>query len=379
MFAALKKKWLALGAALIVLIAAGGVACWQRTPLLAWYAVRGLAAADESQRPRWVEKVRRLDRAAWPRLVECLCQSDERCVANAAAALASISKPWPADDARWTELGSLLTDRFAHMTVLGQEAALRLECDWLRAERGGAAARDGAGRLLRAAVRVAEKSVRARALELAVLLPAQAGQPELLNVERELARQHLRDGETANRVCAVQLAMLPGVDLKKEIVPLLEDGAPEVRRAAMLAIGHLYGDQQPEVIATEDLLRWLHDTDDDVRRICEAALRGRGLQDEHLRIGRLVTDTRATVRLQVLDSIRSNPDLEPGIWLRTLTHDPAPEVRIAAVRAAAEYGTVDLSDRIDQMARSDPSPTVCQLARYYLNYPKSRTNRMLQP
>jgi HEAT repeat protein len=211
------------------------------------------------------------------------------------------------------------------------------------------------------------------------LLPADSGQPDLLNVERELARRHLHDSDSSSRVCAIQLAMLPGVDLQKEIVPLLEDSSPEVRRAAMLAVGHASGPQQAEVIATEDLLRWLHDTDDDVRRICEAALRGRGLQDEHVRIGRLVTDTRPTVRLQVLDSIRSNPDLEPGIWLRTLTHDPAPEVRVAAVRAAAEHETVDLTDRIDQMARSDPSPTVCQIARFYLNYPKSRTNRVPQP
>jgi hypothetical protein len=27
---------------------------------------------------------------------------------------------------------------------------------------------------------------------------------------------------------------------------------------------------------------------------------------------------------------------------------------------------IDLSDRIDQMARSDPSPTVSQLAQFYL-------------
>jgi hypothetical protein len=39
--------------------------------------------------------------------------------------------------------------------------------------------------------------------------------------------------------------------------------------------------------------------------------------------------------------------------------------RRAAIRAAAENPVVDLSDRIQQMAQSDPSPTVCQLARHY--------------
>ena len=28
---------------------------------------------------------------------------------------------------------------------------------------------------------------------------------------------------------------------------------------------------------------------------------------------------------------------------------------------------IDLTDRIDQMARSDPSPTVAQIAQYYLS------------
>ena len=56
-------------------------------------------------------------------------------------------------------------------------------------------------------------------------------------------------------------------------------------------------------------------------------------------------------------------------WLRRLSHDPAPEVRVAAIRAASEQTLVDLSDRLDQMARSDPSPTVSQLARYFSRSP----------
>jgi hypothetical protein len=74
----------------------------------------------------------------------------------------------------------------------------------------------------------------------------------------------------------------------------------------------------------------------------------------------------------VLAYINESSDLEPGVWLRCMSHDPAPAVRVAALRAAAEQRLVDLSDRIDQMARSDPSPTVCQLARYYLSYQNSQ-------
>ena len=127
-----------------------------------------------------------------------------------------------------------------------------------------------------------------------------------------------------------------------------------------------------EVVATEDLFPWLHDTDADVRRICEAALRVRGLDDDYLHLAALTTHQKPAMRLQALECIRYEPEREPWFWLRRLSHDPAPEVRVAAIRAASEQTLVDLSDRLDQMARSDPSPTVSQLARYYLSCPKPR-------
>src|SRR5262249_52019682 len=126
-----------------------------------------------------------------------------------------------------------------------------------------------------------------------------------------------------------------------------------------------------EAIRDDELLRSLHDPDPDVRRLCEATLRSRGLQEEQLRRGRLLTDPRPAVRLQVLDGLCRAPDLEPGVWLRHLSHDPEPAVRAAAVRAAAEQTLVDLSDRIEQMARDDPSDTVRQMARHYLSCRKS--------
>ena len=62
---------------------------------------------------------------------------------------------------------------------------------------------------------------------------------------------------------------------------------------------------------------------------------------------------------------RSPPELDAAVWLRRLSHDPAPSVRAAAARAVYEWG-VDLTDRLEQMVRSDPSATVVAQARYYL-------------
>ena len=67
----------------------------------------------------------------------------------------------------------------------------------------------------------------------------------------------------------------------------------------------------------------------------------------------------------MLDRLPDMPDLDPGLWLRRLSHDPSPAVRAAAVRAMSVQRQVDLSDRIDQMAGNDPSPAVSRLAELY--------------
>jgi len=165
---------------------------------------------------------------------------------------------------------------------------------------------------------------------------------------------------------AVKLALRDGVDLLEQVVPLLQDRFPEVRRVAVLALG-----PADHLVRDESLLPCLHDPDPEVRRLCEVALQGRGLQPAHLRLGRLLTDPKPVVRLEVLESLQSAPDLEPGLWLRRLSHDPSPAVRAGAVRMMSQLAQVDLSDRMDQMARSDPSPTVCSLAQFYLKKQRS--------
>jgi hypothetical protein len=79
--------------------------------------------------------------------------------------------------------------------------------------------------------------------------------------------------------------------------------------------------------------------------------------------------------LRVLDHLRFAPNLDPGLWLRRLSHDPSPAVRTAALRVMSQQDIIDLSDRIDQMARSDPSPTVCQIAQFYLKEPRPAIQR----
>jgi hypothetical protein len=119
------------------------------------------------------------------------------------------------------------------------------------------------------------------------------------------------------------------------------------------------------MVLTDNLLPWLHDPNAEVRRLCEAALRGRGLTAQHVRLARLITHPHWSVRLETLDHLGESEDLDAGIWLRRLSQDPSPAVRVAAIRAACEDCLADLGDRLDQMARLDPSATVRQLAHHY--------------
>jgi hypothetical protein len=137
-----------------------------------------------------------------------------------------------------------------------------------------------------------------------------------------------------------------------------------VRQAALVTLGP---PEAAPAVSTDDLLRSLHDSDADVRRLCETALRSRSLSDRDILMGRLVTSPQATARLQVFKKLREAADLEPGVWLRRLSHDPAPAVRAAAVRASFDYPNVDMAERLAQMAQSDPSETVRQLAEHYLS------------
>lgn len=357
-------KWLG-GLLLVALVGAAGLAWVGRTPVLTWYYVRGLTLADEAERDAWARHVVGLDEAAVPRLLDALAQDDPRVCLNVQAALAALADRWGRDDPRRVGLTQALHERFGRLRPCGQDCVLQLVALWLQ-EAPGDAMVQAATRLLGDAVRVQDRQVRLRTLELALALPAQPGPSELTEVRRELAQAGLKDEEPAQRARAIQVAQQVGQELVKAVVPLLDDPAPEVRRAAMLAVG-----PTADAVATDDLLRWLHDPDEDVRRLCEAALRGpRGLPDRHVHLGRLITDRAPRVRLQVLESLRQASDLEPGIWLRRLTHDPAPEVRVAAMRAAVESlpdTSFDLSDRLDQMAHGDSSPTVSTLAQYYLS------------
>jgi len=350
----------------LVLVAALGSAAWcQRGAILAWVYVQGLSHARADDRGAWVDRVVSLDDDAVSGLCRCLEKPEPTACGNAAAALARLAEQWPPTDPRQDSLRARLAEVFPHLSASGQCTVLGLYAVWV-GQAGPAAMADRAVRMLAQGGRAADKNVRRQAIALAAVLINQNLSAEHVAACRELFRTSLRDSEAANRTEAARLAVHPLLGLSREVAPLLDDPAPEVRQMAMVAVGNV-----PDAVATDDLLRSLHDTDPDVRRLCEVALRGRGLRPEDVAMGRLVTDASPAMRLQILNRL-PRTGLEPGVWLRRLSQDPNPAVRAGAIRASADYVQVDLRDCLEKMSRDDPSATVRQLAEHYLKSQQSR-------
>jgi hypothetical protein len=343
-----------------VLAAVGG---WLgRDTILGWYYLERLIRASEQDRASWAECVARRDSAALPGLVGRFTEQDANGCVNSQAGVAAIVAHWPGDDPRRARLAVQLAEGFSRDSLPGQRRVLELFAEWLQVSPLTSEVRDCAVRLVPVAGRSTDKDVRAAGLALCGSLVKEERRPDVLACCRELIRKSFQDTEDDNRALAARLAALTPINLLPEVAPLLDDRSPAVRQVAMLVVG-----PAPEAISTDDLLRSLHDTDEDVRRLCEAQLRDwRGLRHEDIALGRLISDPKPDVRLQVLENLCRARDLEPGVWLRRLSHDPSPAVRAAAIRSAGELLQIDLSDRIRQMAQNDPSPTVRQLAQFYL-------------
>jgi hypothetical protein len=360
----LRRLTLIAGLTAGALLLLSGVARRERTPFWSWYSVHKLVRAPDGARRAWVERVAELDQAAVPQLIACLRSPDASTCGRALEGLAAMVRNWGPSDTRRAQLAGCLAERFATLSEPGRQVALRLQLYLVKTTQPSATPdlMPATTRMLVESTRTANTLVHQRALALVLGLMDLRANGELSGTCCRLIRACLGDQEVEVRLQALGLAMRPEIGLSDAAVPLLSDPAPEVRRRAMLAVG-----SAPAVVNTDDLLRWLHDTDPVVRELCEKALRSRGLGDEHVKLGRLLTDGSPSVRLQVLNQLYQANDLEPGVWLRHLSHDSAAAVRAAAVRAAAERAMSSLTDRLEQMAQSDPSPSVRQLAHYYLS------------
>ena len=366
------RKWIVVGLFTAGALLGAGVAVWvERGPLLTWYYVGGLERATDQDRALWADRVAGLGEEAEPAVFACLGRADDGACRNAGAALERWAGRWGADDARAAALAGRMAKGFGDCSPAGRRAVLAAAALWFRPDsaKPADALLSSCARLVAQAAEVPEPEAHHVALSLCCLALDHMEDPkEMLPAGRALVKKALRDESAATRLRAVQASVHPGMELVEEVAGLLKDPAPEVRRAALLAVGP----EDEKKAPAKSLLPVLHDPDPEVRKACEAVLRN----DQHLsplcfKIGWCLYHPDPAERLNVLDYLQRGAEVEPGVWLRELSHDESPAVRLAAVRVMSQQDVVDLSDRLEQMADGDPSPTVRQMAGLYQKWAKA--------
>jgi HEAT repeat protein len=364
----LNKKVLA-AAVVMLLLLVGGVAFMERTALLSWYYVHNLARADESNQVVWAERVAGLGENVVPSLLDCLADPDPRVCGNAHAALGRLSQQWGNGDARSVALAMRCGRDFNRFSPSGQQHILELATEWFRAPGGDTPPAPG---LLAACVRFltetsasTDTATQEHALELCAVLLAQPQGMEALSAGRDVVRNCLTSNSANTRMRAVELALYPGMDVLEQVVPLLNDPEVEVRRRAMTAM------ENAKYVVDDALLPSLHDSDPEVRRLCQKTLLSRNLSPQQIRLSFLLTAHDPAVRIETLDYLPRVKEVDLSLLLIRLSHDPSPAIRAAAARAMSRLLRTDpdLAKRLDEMARTDPSATVCLLAKYYLENP----------
>ena len=190
---------------------------------------------------------------------------------------------------------------------------------------------------------------------------------------REAVTAALKMTSVAARLAAISGAAHPTVAMRGDIVVLLNAAEPEVRRAALFAVGPAT-DGEP-VVSDEELFHWLHDPDVDVRKICHGALVSRGRTDGEIALGRRLVDPDAGERLKLLLDLRYDDDLaDPEPWFERLSHDVDPGVRAGAARSIVELNAekkLPVPGWVAQLAEADPDPTVRRIALFYRSEPRA--------
>lgn len=302
----------------VLLVAAGGVAAWQ------WKAIQAHLTADKlrtaataEERTSVAEQLLASGEPGVAKLVDVFrTGSADECDAVADAVVNHL-RDMPADDPRCAAVCRPFLAASGSFNDAGRDAAVELVPLFLR-----------------------------------------CGEPEAEERCKGIVKAGLTGG---NKASAMRFAV--GLGLKNEVVPLLNDPAAEVRRAAMAAVGPA-GVGTP-AIETEELFRWLNDPDAEVRLVCEAALFTRGLDADHIDAGRKITHPDASERLTLLLDLQRNRTSfrDPGPWLERLSRDPDPAVRAGAARVGYE-SKLEFGGWLDRMT-GDPDGTVRRIAAFH--------------
>jgi HEAT repeats len=312
----------ALRWAMPVLVLAVAAGVWQRERLWVWYCAERLERAADDRRGEWAEKLAAVGEPAVPTLLGLFRHDDPGVSLAARGGFDRLLADWPKEDPRRLAFARRFVDMEPRFSTPGRSAALDLLPDILA-----------------------------------------CGDADVAQRAKGVIATAAKSESVGLRVQAVAAAMRPDIDALDAIVPLLNDPEAEVRRAAILALGSVR-DGSTAVVSDEELLRCLHDSDLEVRRLCEMGLRSRGRTPRDIFLGRRYTAPDPAERQKLLLDLADEENLDVTVWLERLTSDADPAVRAGAARVAVER-KADLRDRLEQMSHSDPDGTVRRIAGFY--------------
>ena len=101
-------------------------------------------------------------------------------------------------------------------------------------------------------------------------------------------------------------------------------------------------------------------------------LRRRRLTEAELKRARQYVQSPVYARVRLVNELLARSPEERRAWLRWLSKDPAPEVRIAVLRAMSATGDTTLTSRIREMAIHERDERVAKLAHRLLIETKER-------
>lgn len=322
------RKWRlrALGLLALLLVVGGAWVGMNVSALRAKYTARQLAVAtSDDDRARCAEALIGYGEPGVRQLVECVKTGDDAARGAALAALDKHLGSLPDGDTRAVTISALVLDAYPGANDGGKRAILRLVPTILN--------RTGTAHAQRC---------------------------------RAIVADALKMTDLDARLAAVRLAIHPEVKMRAELKPLLGAPEPELRGAALFAVATADSEQ---LLADEDLFRWLHDADPGVRKVCHDALVGRDRTDIEIGLGRRFAHPDATERLKLLLDLRYDNDVpDPEPWLERLSRDPDPAVRAGAARVAVELAAAHKQPCpvwVARVADGDQHPTVRFIASHY--------------
>lgn len=181
----------------------------------------------------------------------------------------------------------------------------------------------------------------------------------------------LANPDVRTRTAAIySLGFLPIEAAAAPALAYAEDPAVEVRRQVIISFA-----ARRSLLTEDALIQRIHDEDQPIREAAFSALKLRGLNQEQISLGVMMTSPRADQRASVIALVKDRTDIDPIIWLMRLTHDKDESVRVRAVEALGAQKTDDASvkRRIVEMAQSDASEQVRQAATKQMPTPEETT------